>query len=47
MGKYVHEVEIRSKEYLIKNRMVYIINKIGSPKAAFKVCQLNLLNEYF
>lgn len=46
MGSCIHEVEIPRKECLIRNGMVYIINKITSHKAAFKVFHLNLENEY-
>lgn len=42
---YEHAVVIPSKD-LIENKMVYVISKITSPNAAFKVCQLNLENEY-
>lgn len=47
MFPYEHAVVIPSKEDLSENKMVYVISKIISPKAAFKVCQLNWKNEYF
>lgn len=47
MVKCTNVAEVPAKECLVKNGMFYLIDKITSRKAAFKVFHLNLENEYF